>query len=254
REVKRQALSMRRSAASALSYSAVASGGARRLGARRNNGANKMEPLPDDLRSTRRWRAFEQMRAWERQRGDLVIEAAWLCQEDWANHVISRRGNYVRLVLLDAAEPGQGAFTRLIDGILDAGLKPVVVEPLFETMPAIMQKWGWVKQIKHGEERWQPPAKTWRETQMLALFQPCTVTYGDKPSRGMSIPCGKCGREEKHHVNTMKHGLSETDNAAQAWVTKKFEQLGWRIGKSPSRHRCPICVREGRAAQLRFLH
>jgi hypothetical protein len=61
----------------------------------------------------------------------LVDEAPWLVKEDWTEIVASLDGPRVRLVLLDARYPGQGAFTRLIARIAgcNRGLSPVVVEP-----------------------------------------------------------------------------------------------------------------------------
>lgn len=91
---------------------------------------------------------------------------------------------------------------------------------------------------------------------MMQLFAHCTVQYGDKPARGFSITCGKCAREEKVPFSGAKAaawGKAQDDFVAQQ-ASRKFEALGWKVGKNPSQHRCPICIREGRAAQMRFLH
>ncbi|HEX8836764.1 MAG TPA: hypothetical protein VF748_07505 [Candidatus Acidoferrum sp.] len=89
---------------------------------------------------------------------------------------------------------------------------------------------------------------------MLALFIPCTVPYGDKPSRGIKITCGKCAREEKTHLNYLKSGGQDDDDRVHLQARNKFEALGWRVGKSPSRHRCPQCINDARNARLRYLH
>lgn len=69
----------------------------------------------------------------------------WLKKEDWCEWTIITRDNErVRLVALDAKEKGKGAFTRLVSAILEAGLVPVVVEPIGRLE-------GWC--LKHG---WKP--------------------------------------------------------------------------------------------------
>lgn len=73
-----------------------------------------------------------------------VVDAPWFIKDDWiGDPVVSIKGDEVRIVAILAKTPGAGAFGRLIDGILAAGLKPIVVEPVFMTMPAIMERWGW---------------------------------------------------------------------------------------------------------------
>lgn len=89
---------------------------------------------------------------------------------------------------------------------------------------------------------------------MMQLFAHCSVPYGDKPARGISIACGKCARIEKVHLNFLKSGGQDDDDKVATMARNKFEALGWRVGKSPSRHRCPDCIREARAAQMRFVH
>jgi len=89
---------------------------------------------------------------------------------------------------------------------------------------------------------------------MLQLFGYGQVVYGNKRVRAVTITCGKCSREEKHHVNTLGHGSGCDDDQLAALFTKKFEALGWRVGKSLSRHRCPSCIKDARAAQMRFVH
>ncbi|MDI4238467.1 hypothetical protein OZ411_37310 [Bradyrhizobium sp. Arg237L] len=67
----------------------------------------------------------------ERARGcERVFVADWLDWAEWKTDTfITRDGQRIRLVLLNAVAPGRGALTRLVDGILASGLQPVVVEP-----------------------------------------------------------------------------------------------------------------------------
>jgi hypothetical protein len=71
--------------------------------------------------------------------------------EDW-NHTslitLSADRKEVRLILLRARHPRQGALRRLITAIGAAGLQPVVVEPIGEAMPAILQRWGWRRTVQ----------------------------------------------------------------------------------------------------------
>lgn len=60
----------------------------------------------------------------------IVVSADWLDWDDWTDYtIISLDEDRVRLVAIEAKTPGQGAFTRLIAKIIDAGLVPVLVEP-----------------------------------------------------------------------------------------------------------------------------
>lgn len=99
--------------------------------------------------------------------GALVLPGLcpWLPNDDWLEAVVSKKGGRVRIVLIVARKPGTGAFRRLVDGILAAGLMPVVVTPLWQ-MEAIMLRWGWIKSttgttFADREETWRPPAG-WR--------------------------------------------------------------------------------------------
>ena len=81
----------------------------------------------------------------------LIDEAIWLNRGDWNEIVVSMdKEGRIRLVLLDAKQPGTGAFTRLVAGILQAGLTPVIVEPI-----GLLETWcvkhGWrSRRLKHG--------------------------------------------------------------------------------------------------------
>ena len=89
----------------------------------------------------------EIMRDDERAAGYRVIfpgEFSWFPLLDWCNTcVVSINDRDVRLVAIRASRPRAGAFRRLISGIKTAGLRPVVVSPIGDAMPAIMKKWRW---------------------------------------------------------------------------------------------------------------
>jgi hypothetical protein len=83
--------------------------------------------------------------------------------DDWEfPQVVSLDGREVRITAVLARRPGTGAFRRLLAAIQAAGLKPVVVEPVGVTMPAILARWGWRRTVVgHGfrrVEEWRPRA------------------------------------------------------------------------------------------------
>jgi hypothetical protein len=73
----------------------------------------------------------DRMRMCEVRQGfSIVSEAQWLDWNDWDRWtIISQDQKRVRLVALQAKNPGTGAFTRLIDAIWRSSLVPVLVEP-----------------------------------------------------------------------------------------------------------------------------
>ena len=93
----------------------------------------------------------------EMDQGNIVIyQAPWFNRDEWVVAIISEdpKGR-IRLVLLDARLPGNGAFTRLISGIQAQGLTPVIVEPI-GSLAGWCKKKGWKKRIiKHGTENKQ---------------------------------------------------------------------------------------------------
>lgn len=109
----------------------------------------------------------EAMREDEAAAGNALIQPGavdWLPSIDWHDDVVvSTRGDLVRIIAIRARRLGTGAFSRMITGISKAGRIPVIVEPMFD-MPAILERWGWSKQIVgHGfqrEEQWRP-TKAW---------------------------------------------------------------------------------------------
>jgi hypothetical protein len=61
---------------------------------------------------------------------EIVREADWLQWDDWSDYsIFSKDHDRIRLVAIEAKRPGKGAFTRLIAGIVDRHLVPVLVEP-----------------------------------------------------------------------------------------------------------------------------
>ena len=88
----------------------------------------------------------------EHDAGNILIDKAdRLNKNDWEEIVVSMdKEGRIRLVLLDAKQPGTGAFTRLIKQIEQAGLTPVIVEPL-----GFLETWcishGWrSRRLRHG--------------------------------------------------------------------------------------------------------
>jgi hypothetical protein len=88
----------------------------------------------------------------------------WLSPNDWhANVVVSVRHPDVRIVAITAIQKGKGAFSRLIDGIVSAGMTPIVVEPMFD-MVEIVGRWRWhfdvIGEGFHSETQCRP-SKEW---------------------------------------------------------------------------------------------
>ncbi|WP_263353340.1 hypothetical protein [Acidicapsa acidisoli] len=91
----------------------------------------------------------------------------WLPSGDWPDDiVITQKGREVRIVAIYAKEPCNGAFSRMINGILKAGLRPVVVEPM-GGMNDIMRAWNWrcreVGSTFDDHERHWFPQRKWIE-------------------------------------------------------------------------------------------
>ncbi|GIK47970.1 MAG: hypothetical protein BroJett013_06670 [Alphaproteobacteria bacterium] len=107
---------------------------------------------------------YERMRAAERERGYRVVlpgEERWLPADDWhGSVVVSLDGAEVRLVAILALRAG--SFRRLLAALASHGLRPVVICPIGPIMPALMQRYGWVRRdVGRGwdrEEQWRPPA------------------------------------------------------------------------------------------------
>lgn len=82
--------------------------------------------------------------------------APWFSARDWRpTDVVSTDGKIVRIVAICARKPGSGAFRRMVNGIVAAGLEPVVIEP-FPVMEAILTRWGWAgKLVGSGIDRYE---------------------------------------------------------------------------------------------------
>lgn len=111
---------------------------------------------------------WEVMREDELLAGNAVIlpgDFPWLPTADWHETIIvSQSGKEIRLIAILANEPGKGAFRRLVTGILEAGLVPVIVAPT-TIMRETMKRWNWARRdVGKGwnhEEQWRP-RKGWR--------------------------------------------------------------------------------------------
>jgi len=105
----------------------------------------------------------ERLEQGERAKGFEIVHpgsVSWLPVEDWTpSTIISTDGRRVRLVALLASDPGHGGLRRLVEGIIAAGLEPVVVEP-FPQLVTTLERWGWrSRRIGYGfdaHEIWYP--------------------------------------------------------------------------------------------------
>lgn len=84
-----------------------------------------------------------------------------LWPDDWYKPpVITLLGNEIRIVAIWVREPRRGTFKRLLADIERAGLRPVVVEPIGDVMPALMRRWGWeCRHVPYADdlvEEWRP--------------------------------------------------------------------------------------------------
>lgn len=70
-------------------------------------------------------------------------------------------------------------------------------------------------------------------------FDPCHVEYGDKRVRGYKITCGRDGKVARMPVNTVSN---RDDGGEYKQAARKFEALGWFVGKRERDDRCPECV------------
>lgn len=81
----------------------------------------------------------------------------WVNAGDWAQQpLLIRRIFDIRIVIVLAYRDRPGSLRRLVDGILGANLRPVVVSPVLDIMPRIMAKWQWQMQIGPVGEEWRP--------------------------------------------------------------------------------------------------
>lgn len=83
-----------------------------------------------------------------------------------------------------------------------------------------------------------------------SAFEICTVQISDHPKRGVRAKCGHCPYEEAIAINTMK-GHGDDDDINERMVIRKFENHGWKIGKTAPAHRCPSCYSAIKIASAR---
>lgn len=87
-------------------------------------------------------------------------DVEWFPLAQWDRRSIaSICGQRVRLVALDARNPGQGSLRALIAAIERAGYVPVIVEPS-NRLTASLKRWGWKhRRLRRGSEAesiWYP--------------------------------------------------------------------------------------------------
>lgn len=88
----------------------------------------------------------------------------------------------------------------------------------------------------------------------VAIFEKCLVAHGDRSAApGVKIKCDKCGYEAREYFSRKMQGPPD-EGVDERRAARKFEAVGWKVGTSRKQHRCPHCVKDGRAAQMRFLH
>lgn len=79
-------------------------------------------------------------------------------------------------------------------------------------------------------------------TKNEARFEYGRVPYGDKQVRGVTVRCGYCS-EGVYNLPVNQFAGCHGDDANQEanFITRKLENLGWKIGLSLNQHRCPKC-------------
>jgi hypothetical protein len=79
----------------------------------------------------------------------------------------------------------------------------------------------------------------------------CTVLHGGIRTSGVMVTCIKCGAVAREYVSPHSK-IANGEDTRYRRAMRKFEGHGWSfVGKGP---RCSSCIREGRAAQMRYLH
>lgn len=115
------------------------------------------------------------MREDEEAKGHKVImpgDVPWFFKEDWLEDcVVSLDGSKVRIILVIAKNQGNGSFSRLTAEIIKAGLLPVVIAPIGQIMPSILERWGWRERVvgsnfSDTENQWFPMRK-WKQQRIL---------------------------------------------------------------------------------------
>jgi hypothetical protein len=74
------------------------------------------------------------------------------------------------------------------------------------------------------------------------LFTYGKVKYGDeKLVRGITVRCGYCYATDDIPVNGFSTTSGIDDSQELRFITRKLENMGWKVGRTPSQHRCPKC-------------
>ncbi len=87
------------------------------------------------------------------------------------------------------------------------------------------------------------------------VFEHTRVPYGEdgRLVRGIIARCGapNCEAAVPLPVNLMANGRGMDDNIEWQFIARKLEQKGWRVGKSPTAHRCPKCFNAAKFSAIR---
>lgn len=84
------------------------------------------------------------------------------------------------------------------------------------------------------------------------LFLYGKVKYGDeKMVRGVTISCGYCPATEDIAVNGFQTTSGIDDAQERRFITRKLENIGWKVGRTASQHRCPKCFTAIKMASVR---
>lgn len=80
-------------------------------------------------------------------------------------------------------------------------------------------------------------------------FDACSVDVSGQTRRGAKATCGHCSATEALPINSMRsHG--QDDDLMERHAAKKFEAVGWKIGRSPNQNRCPDCFKAIKISSL----
>jgi hypothetical protein len=75
------------------------------------------------------------------------------------------------------------------------------------------------------------------------LFVPSIMRVDGRPVRAFRIVCG--GKDCAHTAETRMNSLAnDSDRGVQEnrLATRRFANMGWEVGLTPARHRCPSCI------------
>ena len=119
-----------------------------------------LSDIAEMVKSTSQNEIGNRLRGFELMMGHSIIsEADWLNPLDWTRRtIVSQDRHRIRLVAMEARQPGTGAFTRLIDAIERAGLIPVLVEPNEQIVAWCKRHWYRKRRIRGAcpHDVWYP--------------------------------------------------------------------------------------------------